>query len=268
MEVLNRSAIKREARMFIGKNTKWLTMFFAGIFIYLFSQGISAGITVTENIRNLLAQGAQDSFAVDTADMWWYTVRILLINLGSIVVIPFQFAYAGYYLNHIRGFNPMMGSLYREGAKHYGKYLGTGLLEGLYTFLWTLLFIILGIVKGLAYSQVPYIIHDNPNLSPSQAIKMSEIMTKDFKGDLFVLQLSFIPWILFIGITCGLGAIYVNPYMQTVNAMYYENLKKFAIETNRIVPEAFGIYPEPAASDFSEMPTDDAEPQEPTDTQN
>lgn len=200
MEVLNRSAIKREARMFIGQNTKWLTMFFAGIFIYLFSQGISVGVTVTENIRNLLAQGAQDSLPADVASMW-YSVRIQLLNLITIVIIPFEFAYSGYYTNCIRGFNPMMGSLYREGAKHFGKYLGTGLLRGLYTFLWSLLFIIPGIIKSLAYSMVPYILHDNPNLSPSQAIKMSEIMTKDFKGDLFVLQLSFIPWFVFIAIT-------------------------------------------------------------------
>ena len=108
-------------------------------------------------------------------------------------------------------------------------------------FLWSLLFIIPGIVKAYAYSQVNYIIHDNPNLSTQDVRKVSDLMTKGYKGELFVKDLSFFFWYLFVGITLGFGVMYVGPYHHTTNAMYYENLKNHAIEAGLVAPEAFGI---------------------------
>ena len=61
--------------------------------------------------------------------------------------------------------------------------------------------------------------------------------------DLFILGLSFIPWILLVVCTFGLTNLYVTPYINTVTAMYYENLKYNAITKGIAIPEEFGFVP-------------------------
>ena len=99
------------------------------------------------------------------------------------------------------------------------------LLVYLYTILWTLLFIVPGIIKGLAYSLTPFIVKDNPQLSPNQAINLSMKMMKGHKFDLFYLYLSFIGWILLAMLTLGVGLLWVIPYMQTTMAAFYQDVK-------------------------------------------
>jgi uncharacterized membrane protein len=99
------------------------------------------------------------------------------------------------------------------------------LLVYLYTALWTLLLIVPGIVKGLAYSLTPFIVKDNPQLSPNQAINLSMKMMKGHKFDLFYLYLSFIGWIFLAILTLGIGLLWVIPYMQTSMAAFYLDVK-------------------------------------------
>ena len=99
------------------------------------------------------------------------------------------------------------------------------LLVYLSTLLWTLLFIVPGIIKGLAYSLTPFIVKDNPQLSPNQAINLSMKMMKGHKFDLFYLYLSFIGWILLAMLTLGIGLLWVIPYMQTSMAAFYLDVK-------------------------------------------
>lgn len=236
MFVLNRSAIKYEARNFIGNDRKWWKMFLATVLIYIFSNGIEIVYNIYNSASNYGIQYYDDFYADSST-----TTVSTSTSIISLILIPFMTAMCGYFLNHIRGFNPDWRSLYKEGFDHYGKYFAVGFMCNLVVGLWTLLLIVPGIVKAFAYSQVDYIIHDNPNLSPKEARKMSDIMTKGYKSDLFVLGLSFFPWFMLEAITLGIAGIYVLPYYNTVQAMYYENLKKHAIDTGLIAPEAFGL---------------------------
>ena len=99
------------------------------------------------------------------------------------------------------------------------------LLVYLYTLLWTLLFIVPGIIKGLAYSLTPFIVKDNPQLSPNQAINLSMKMMKGHKFDLFYLYLSFLGWILLSMLTLGVGLLWVIPYLETTMAAFYQDVK-------------------------------------------
>lgn len=234
--ILNRTAIKGEARNFISQNTRWWKMTLATLLVYFFSGGISYCFSFVSNIRN----GFFGSY-----NYYQQSMPISFsTNIIAILMIPFSIAAAGYYLNHIRGFNPQWQSLYKEGFDRFGKYLLTGFLTYLFTVLWSLLFIIPGIVMGFAYSQAKYIIHDNPGLDSTEAIKISKIITKGYKGDLFMLYLSFFGWYILTGLTAGILGIYVVPYVETTSAMYYENLKRNAIDTGLVAPEAFGIIPQ------------------------
>lgn len=226
-QILNRPAIKAEAKSFIGQNARWWKMTLATIAIYL----ISGGFSIYVNIATVINHD-------DPSPTVGYSSSII-----TLLLIPFTIAASGYYLNHIRGFNPEWKSLYKEGIDNYGSYLVTGVLVNAFTVLWSLLFVVPGIIKALAYSQAKYVIHDNPRLKGKEAIEISKRMTNGFKGDLFSMYLSFIGWYILVGLTGGILSIYVTPYVETTSAMYYENLKRYSIENGIVAPEAFGIAP-------------------------
>lgn len=226
-QILNRPAIKAEAKSFIGQNARWWKMTLATIAIYL----ISGGFSIYVNIATVINHD-------DPSPTVGYSSSII-----TLLLIPFTIAASGYYLNHIRGFNPEWKSLYKEGIDNYGSYLVTGVLVNVFTVLWSLLFVVPGIIKAIAYSQAKYVIHDNPRLKGKEAIEISKRMTNGFKGDLFSMYLSFIGWYILVGLTCGILSIYVTPYVETTAAMYYENLKRYSIENGIVAPEAFGIAP-------------------------
>ena len=92
-------------------------------------------------------------------------------------------------------------------------------------FLWTLLFIIPGIVKAFAYSMTPFILDENPELTPVEAIHRSRMMMKGHKFDLFWLYLSFIGWGILCLFTAGIGFLWLVPYVQTAEAAFYEEVK-------------------------------------------
>lgn len=234
--ILNRPAIKAEARRFIGENTRWWKMTLATILIFLINNMVSFSVNFVSGFRD--GFGVFRDYYTDTRTISYGST---IINL---LLIPFTIAIAGYYLNHIRGFNPEWKSLYKEGFDHYGRYFLTGFLTNLFIGLWTCLLIVPGIVMSFAYSQARYIIHDNPSLPATEAIKISKIITKGYKVDLFTMYLSFFGWYLLMIPTLGILGIYVIPYVETTSAMFYENLKKNAIDSGLVVPEAFGIMPQ------------------------
>lgn len=167
----------------------------------------------------------------------------------------------GWLLRYWRGETPSVGDLFAS-FRIYKPAVWTMFLKDLYVTLWSLLFIIPGIVKGFAYSMVPYIIYENPNLTAGQAIKMSEKMTDGYKGDLFVFNLSYIGWRLLSGITLGLvGLLYVNPYQGVAHAGVYEDLKWKAIQSGRLTWEDFGQTPPPAAQMYPDCPYPPYDPQ-------
>ena len=86
------------------------------------------------------------------------------------------------------------------------------------------------IVLSYAYSMVPYLLRDYPELSAREALRTSSQMMKGHKWDLFVLDLSFIGWILLGIMTAGIGLLWIAPYMDTTHAAFYEDLKNECIE--------------------------------------
>jgi uncharacterized membrane protein len=107
----------------------------------------------------------------------------------------------------------------------YGRYLGTMLLVALYTVLWSLLLLIPGVIKSLSYSLTAYILKDNPELQNNAAIELSMKMMDGYKWKLFLLQLSFIGWILLCLLTLGIGLLWLIPYYGTTMSAFYEDVK-------------------------------------------
>lgn len=134
----------------------------------------------------------------------------------------------------LRSVKPDIGDLFSLN-KYYGRYLTGAILITIFTFLWTLLLIVPGIIKSLSYSMTYYIMRDNPELSALDAIAESQKMMKGHKMELFLLQLSFMGWVLLAIITIMIGMLWLMPYMYTAQAVFYEKLKS---ENNSVVAEA------------------------------
>lgn len=157
-------------------------------------------------------------------------IAALLVTIGAILVYilalnPLQVGCLHFFTENARMGDSSLGRL-GSGFKRYGTVVATMFLRDLYTFLWTLLFIIPGIVKSYEYLMVPYLLADNPNMSPKEAFRESKAMMDCQKWDTFVLDLSFIGWNILSRMTFGiLGIFYVNPYRQATHAELYLALK-------------------------------------------
>lgn len=108
-------------------------------------------------------------------------------------------------------------------------YFGTGFaqkfLRELYTTLWTLLLIIPGIVASLSYAMTPFILADHPELTASQAIQQSKTMMDGHKADLFMLHLTFLGWDILAALTLNIGYLWLNPYKNAADAVFYRQLR-------------------------------------------
>lgn len=124
-----------------------------------------------------------------------------------------------------------LGDVFFSFSQRFSKDLILGLMITVFTLLWSLLFVIPGIIKSYAYSMAYYISLDHPDWGWKECIDESIRITEGHKGELFVLDLSFIGWYIVGSLCLGVGALWVSPYHMTAQAHYYEALKATAQPT-------------------------------------
>jgi uncharacterized membrane protein len=121
-----------------------------------------------------------------------------------------------------------LGYAFKSGR--FTNIMLTMLYRSVLTFLWFLLLIIPGIIKSYAYSMVPYILADNPNIGSSRAIQLSNQMTAGHKFDIWVLELSFLGWYLLGMLLFFVGIFFVKPYENATKAELYLVLRQNALD--------------------------------------
>ena len=157
-----------------------------------------------------------------------------ITTILSILVLPLQYAYYISLLERTRG--------NEEELTHYtlqyainNAYANTRfLVAGLFIMLISMVAAIFtlgigAIIVKYMYCMVPYLLHDYPELTPREAMKISHEMMSGQKWNIFILDLTFIGWILLSILTAGLGVIFVEPYISTARAVFYEDLKAATI---------------------------------------
>lgn len=119
-----------------------------------------------------------------------------------------------------------LDELNRGFVPKYWNNMITMALKNLFVALGFICLIIPGIIVSYGMELVPYILADNPGMGIMDVIRASWNMMKGHKWELFVLDLSFIGWILLDILTLGiLGLFYVNPYIFSTHAAFYEAVK-------------------------------------------
>ena len=158
--------------------------------------------------------------------------------VGTILVaLPMMYGYSIVMLSVMRGGEMNIGGLF-DGFNDFGRIVGTKLLQAIYTFLWTLLLVIPGIIKNYSYAMTDFILKDQPELANNAAIEKSMAMMDGNKMKLFLLDLSFIGWAILCLFTFGIGFLFLQPYVQSAHAAFYEDLKAQTVVEEEVIIEA------------------------------
>ena len=117
-----------------------------------------------------------------------------------------------------------LGFAFKKGR--YMNIVKVMFMKNLFIFLWSLLFVIPGIIKLYEYFLVDYILTEDPTIDYKTALNQSKEMMNGYKMETFILELSFIGWILLSILTCGILSIfYVNPYIHATMAELFLELR-------------------------------------------
>lgn len=192
--------IKKEAKSYLKGN--WGTAIGSMFIMGLIVMAINFVVSMVSGLSTML-QMIPLSYMENSEEAMLALIPAFIGSLGVIIVFSIvvalvqQLLSVGYkwaLLDLIDGKNYSVGSLFQGFNRASFKTLGLIIMMGIFTGLWSLLFIVPGIIKSYSYSQALNILKDNPEIGIMDAITASRKLMDGKKGQLFVLQLTFILW--------------------------------------------------------------------------
>lgn len=216
---INRGAIKNNAKILMRETKP--SVYLVTLIVLVISYALALIMTKVLGVDQLyfdLLRGSLSSVVVGDAGFgisgwaWLFYVAVL------IMVQMLEVGFAIFILNAARLRATSFGNLL-DGFAIFGRAIVLSILMGIFIYLWSLLLIIPGIVAAYRYSQAMYLLIENPDMSPMECIRASKRLMNGRKGELFVLDLSFIGWSLLAAIP--FVAIWVTPYMELTYANYF-----------------------------------------------
>ena len=218
--------------------------------IKLEAKGVVRSAKVSAYLFTLLAlalafllNGVSDYMSMDDVWAYDYSVRtgfdlrflalhgayptILVLFVSVVTTLTGLILDAGQVLYHLgvrRGEEMPYTALF-DGFSFAGKIILLSIVQYIFIFLWTLLFIVPGIIAAYRYRFALYNLCENPDMGVMEALNMSKAQTMGFKGQLFVLDLTFIGWYLLSGLTAGILLIWLAPYRMQTEMGYFQQIK-------------------------------------------
>lgn len=165
-----------------------------------------------------------------TYSMMTYLTQGISLLIAILLAQPLQFAYSAVMLDQVRGCDlneeSAISRMWHQFLDDYERYVLSGALVLIVVFATAVITLgIAGIIFSLAYALVPYILKDNPEMAPKEALYLSRMMMRGHKAELFVLMLTFIGWVLLGLLTCGIGYLWLSPYVNMSITHFYEDVK-------------------------------------------
>lgn len=171
----------------------------------------------------------------DAVAIWLSPSTDSLTTLISLLILsPLEFAMYNAFMGMIRGSlgeKKPIEAMFSFFSMDWVRYVKAILLE--MVIIIPVSFVTLGIgglILSYAYHMVPFLMRDYPELGAREALKLSRQMMQGYKWDLFVLQFTFLGWIILSILTAGIGMLWLVPYMTTAEALFYQDLKDTVIE--------------------------------------
>lgn len=160
-------------------------------------------------------------------------VAAVFLVLGSVVRI----GYSRFNLDLVDpGKEPEVGTLFKYFSKWKNLTLAY-LREFFVVLLWMLLLIVPGIIASYNYAMTGFILAENPDLSPKEAMRQSKEMMRGNRWRLFCLQFSFIGWGLLASLSLGIGNLWLVPYEQGAFAAFYRDISLPKVQAAPYSPE-------------------------------
>ena len=240
-----RSELTARARVAFKANY-WRCVLVAFILALLLGGGVGSGVRKSRNsytqeqqqaIHELATESESDlqrAFfgLVDRAASQGSRITISLGSLGLVGVVlsllvfnPLIVGCYRFFLQNRRGGAELseLGAGFRD---NWGNVILVMFLRNLFLALWALLLVFPAVIKAYSYRMVPYLLEEHPELSGTQVITVSRQMMNGHKWRAFVLDLSFLGWLILSALTCGiLHVFWVGPYMQATDAELYEAVR-------------------------------------------
>lgn len=182
-------------------------------------------LTKLQLYYDYLSSGNMEYAAMVQAEMQ-PPAYVSLVNIAvSFVMSVVGAGFILFLLNTIRNTGACYGNML-DGFSLFFKLLLLNLLTGIFILLWSLLLIVPGIIAEYRYRLAVYILLDNPEKSVMECIRESKRMMSGYKGELFILDLSFLGWSLLasLPIVGFFVQIWTVPYVSMTYALFYEKL--------------------------------------------
>ena len=170
--------------------------------------------------------------------MIWLALLVLLrlipvIGLLAVCAVsgPFSLGLAGFFLAISRKQDVRLAQVF-SGFDRLWIGFGAYLLMGCFIFLWSLLLLIPGIVAAMSYSMTYFILAEDQSISAREALRQSQRMMYGHKWKYFCLLWRFFWWFLLCILTLWIGYLWLQPYLWTSFAKFYDEIKDQNQETN------------------------------------
>ncbi len=157
-----------------------------------------------------------------------FIMSLITLTVTYLFAGIFQLGVSRFYLDIIRSQPARLVRLF-YGFKFWRSALSAYMLMMMYIALWSLLLVIPGIVAAFSYAMTFFVLADNPGMSAVDALRASKRMMQGNRYKLFTLFCAFAGWYLVAFLTCGIGFLWVQPYMFTAIAAFYEEVADPAV---------------------------------------
>lgn len=213
---MDRKELKNKAKESLqgkyGEAIKMYLIYFLIIFGISFIIGFIAGLYAGFTNNNI------NNFTMNI-------IGVIASIISFIIESMLAFGVISFYLKISRGENVTYKELFNK--KHlFWPYIVISIVTSIFIFLWSLLFVIPGIIASLAYTFVYLIKLDNESLTTLEVINESKRLISGYKWEYFILNLSFLGWVLLGIFTAGLLYFWLIPYMSVTQVNFYNYLKE------------------------------------------
>ena len=238
LKAMSRTQLNGKYGIFIG----------AYLLYYMISFGISMVISFTGQGSSAITSIAQGNFSGSLSGV---IIEFLIQFIVGLILSILMLGFNKMFLDGSRGYPVRFEDLFYGFRHHPDRIIVMQLLMSLicmacllpgYIFLFLALysddsivllilciaFLIVGCILYLyftiVYSQSMFLMADYDDLGPVQALRESRKMMTGNKGRFLYLELSFMGY-MFLGLlSCGIGYLWITPYMTMTQTNFYRNI--------------------------------------------
>ena len=190
---INRTAIKGNAKYAMNQaDPNVLLVTLAYLLVNFVLNLLYTEISWQGLLMDLVVSGQPD-YVINRALMsispFAYPLGLALSVMSQVI----SSGYALYMLNVSRELPASYGNLFDVFSMFF-RIVALNILMMIFIFLWAMPFVIPGIVAAYRYRMATFLLLDNPDMSPLDCIRLSKQMMDGRKGELFVLDFSFLGW--------------------------------------------------------------------------